>query len=560
MHLIFLSPAPPPLVSFSCSHISSSPIWRLLFSSANARTVSSSGQEPRKQPTYTTVGSIYNPDAATPIQPPTRRARTRRNPFSGRDNSLVNFLDLVDSVLATGSASINNNWPSQSSSSSTAFNYTPLQQNDARAVSPVRDRGNSTSISVDMPIPNLRSGGLPSPTGFNDTLSPEDALAARINVKGLTNLASYPNPMQKAAQKALARARLANLNRSDSSSTSSLGQSDLINDRFLGIQNSTSVATGLPRPLTAGPPGQRPFKSTTLDAASRCLRVDDQMSPLASIFRPRSSLGVLNNPGPSRPVFEDGNGLTGGDRFGSTVNDERQHHAVSYPSADQSTIRSLSLRSPSEMPGAPSNDLRNKIQDTLPPERAKVYFGNSLPPSYNGRYRPIPDDWHSKYPINERNLTQDPITDRMTKVNRIFYSGAESLVKSMDQIVRDRNYRRLENKVGVIGEERERLRGSHMERVGEDGKLLLPHLTVEQANEMESAELVKPLLNMAFATLLGYKTEAQAGSSNRNPSLHSFKVEEEWIDHSEDGHSSFFSIPPEEQARKRVRRKARRGY
>src|SRR5438034_9357410 len=31
-----------------------------------------------RQPTYTTVGSIYNPNAEKPLQPPTRRGRTIR--------------------------------------------------------------------------------------------------------------------------------------------------------------------------------------------------------------------------------------------------------------------------------------------------------------------------------------------------------------------------------------------------------------------------------------------------------------------------------------------------
>jgi hypothetical protein len=156
---------------------------------------------------------------------------------------------------------------------------------------------------------------------------------------------------------------------------------------------------------------------------------------------------------------------------------------------------------------------------------------------------------------------QETFSERMTKINRNFYAGTEGLVRNMEQIVRDHNYRCLENKVGVIGEERERLRGSHIERLGADGKVQPPALSVDEVNRMSDADVAKPLVNMAFATLLRYKEESESGASASNAWPSGFiKADDAWVDDTEEGNTSLFTKPKDDLRKKKAPKKARRGY
>ncbi len=144
---------------------------------------------------------------------------------------------------------------------------------------------------------------------------------------------------------------------------------------------------------------------------------------------------------------------------------------------------------------------------------------------------------------------QESFSERLTKINQTFYAGTEGLVKNMEQIVRDHNYRCLENKVGVIGEERERLRGSHIERLGADGKVQPPPLSVEDADMMDEADIAKPLVNMAFATLLSYKEESESRASGQNAWISGFiTADDAWVDTSDEGNMSFFGEPQDDQS------------
>ncbi|KAG7291582.1 hypothetical protein NEMBOFW57_001601 [Staphylotrichum longicolle] len=203
--------------------------------------------------------------------------------------------------------------------------------------------------------------------------------------------------------------------------------------------------------------------------------------------------------------------------------------------------------------------------DTLPPERIKQYYPHGFPSNYDGQYKPIGDDWHSKYPTQEDKATQEGLSERLTKINQNFYAGTEGYVRSMEQIMRDhnsRNLENLENKVGTIGEERERLRGSHIERQGVEGKFAPPSLTVEEVDMMDEADIARPLVNMAFATLLSYKEESETRTSAENVWPSGFiDADDAWVDSSDEGNVSFFIRTKEEQMKRRkILKKPRRGY
>lgn len=454
--------------------------------------------------------------------------------------------------------------PSPPSTASILRQYSPLQQNYDRAAIPVPEREDSTFTEFNMSMPSVRSGNLPSPTEFgsNGSVAAEDTLTSRITVKGLTNLASYPNPMQKAAQNTLARARAANVGLSRPGTPSSLSSTtpDLLKDRLFNTY-SARPAIGPPQPLKAGPPGQRAFKPTTLDAATRSLRTEDQVPPTS--YQSRSPIGFQYNPDATiLAAFDDDDGVHTSARGTQLSFDENQHGPVSRNPSDITGFGGISTPSPFDTSTEILDGARRKVHDTLPPERVKQYFPAGFPSSYDGRHRPVGDDWTTKYPVPEDRLMQESFSERMTKINRNFYAGTEGLVRNMEQIIRDHNYRCLENKVGVIGEERERLRGSHIERLGADGKVQPPILSVDEVNRMDEADVAKPLVTMTFATLLSYKERSESGASGQNGWPSSFtKAEDGWVDATEEGNTSFFTKPKEDYLKKKkIPKKVRRGY
>ncbi|KAL2126397.1 hypothetical protein VTI74DRAFT_1004 [Chaetomium olivicolor] len=391
-------------------------------------------------------------------------------------------------------------------------------------------------------------------------MATEDTLA-HLTVKGITNLASFPNPMQKAARDALARARTANLalDRSDTPLSVVSTNVDYLKDRVPGSYGTTPAVSGPPQPLTAGPPGQRQFKPVTVEASTKAPGAENLVAhtlPKANIYQSMPPIG--------HPHTISSNVLArfnGNDQFGTTKQlvrsslDRSQGELVSHHLSELKDFR--------RTPGPPEGNMdqaRRKIYDTLPPEAVKQYYPRGFPTNYDGRHKPVADEWESKYPATEGMSAQRTFSQQLTAINRSFYAGTERLVRNMEQIVRDHNYRCLENKIGVIGEERQRLRGSHIERLGADGKVQPPLLTVEEVNAMDEGEAAKPLVNMAYATLLRYKEEGQSGASAGWPSGF-IRAEDDWVDTTDEGNNSFFSTPKEEQLKKRrIPRKPRRGY
>lgn len=185
---------------------------------------------------YTTVGSLYNPQSQ-PLQPPVRRGRTVKSLFP---------------------------YKSESPSGPSQLQYTPLQQNSDRAVSPARpDIEPLSSILATTTVQERQdlqrfdvtnshfhqdprmSSPMWSPTANNDGTARQisnrlvngmgsvadpiiddnsvlrantrtnsdhvndkaEAKLFAMNFNSLTNLASYPNPMQRPAQKVLASHR-----------------------------------------------------------------------------------------------------------------------------------------------------------------------------------------------------------------------------------------------------------------------------------------------------------------------------------------------------------------
>ncbi|KAG6005726.1 hypothetical protein E4U21_007742 [Claviceps maximensis] len=244
-----------------------------------------------KQPTYHTAGTIYKPSSSQPLQPPARRGRSLRWP-TGSSLNAADLAFLPKTALSELKTSVGNSY-------SALQQYTPLQQNYDRAVSPFN---NQDHIYAKMPIEkphlqlsnisNFQSIGMSDPRiserlmrsekevffgnpssdgedgdneddGDNDEDDDVNNNALKnLPVQSLAHLASYSNPTQKAARRAFqrgSRARQYVLSSSTGSASStspsglaSLRTQDVSNDEGQGVFENKHLL--MPETYTLKPP------------------------------------------------------------------------------------------------------------------------------------------------------------------------------------------------------------------------------------------------------------------------------------------------------------------
>ncbi|GJN81349.1 hypothetical protein PLIIFM63780_004882 [Purpureocillium lilacinum] len=204
-------------------------------SPASAASAASS-PAPQQQPTYTTAGTIYNPNSSQPLQPPARRGRATKWNVGNNQTDLCLFPKAVLAGLTMKAAANGRTTGMQQ--------YAPLQQNSDRAVSPlsISEHG-SMGIALVSQTPRLHAGNLSTQShslahkenviaseaanensdnttdsgghdfaghvseqhgdGVDDDNTAPPAHLLSMSINGLKSLASYPNPCQKDAQKLL---------------------------------------------------------------------------------------------------------------------------------------------------------------------------------------------------------------------------------------------------------------------------------------------------------------------------------------------------------------------
>lgn len=325
---------------------------------ASSTGTASSSQTPTA-PTYTTAGTIYNPNSTQPLQPPARRGRSLKWTSSVLHPDLALLPKSLLSNLPLG--------PYGTTRVSPAPKYSPLQQNYDRAVSPavpdIKAEETPRSVVSDMFSPNQEAssfsaighGILPEDSSDSEDEHSEASMKPLMNmtVKSLQNLASYPNPNQRMAQKAILRSVKSTLAASDSQN-SSITRLDFLatrtpepfnpaNTRFDGVQDGnngilftnqkqlraslqpsitdgshdvhgryTTMSSGVPQPLTAGPPGQRQYRPGAFEASLKTLEPMNMTSlsheqDFATIMEQNAlPSGLLGSSAPSAP-FGDGN-------------------------------------------------------------------------------------------------------------------------------------------------------------------------------------------------------------------------------------------------------------
>lgn len=478
------------------------------------------------QPTYTTAGTIYNPSSSQPLQPPTRRGRSLKWTSGGAYSDLSL---LPRSLLASLQAKSNG----RISPYPTA-QYTPLQQNYDRAAHPISKSGYVDDMTCRW------SGTLASPGPESDeTMSyvasdrdhdeddeeeeddeGMDNIMMNMTVKSLHNLASYPNPNQKKAQKALLRPVKPRLNLQNTAGANDMqvqpwdprpspdslydrswvkprhSNSDSVTSQLMAKAELQSImrrgqregptpppnsegsehhaswlahlGLGAPRPLTAGPPGQRQYRASTFKSTFKALSTEVKAASQAEEDDAYAvTARVLQHAG-----IDDARGKL----EGSLSRHESEAACYTHLFQGSQTLQASSPNVSYGIVGSPDN--RNSTRDG----------SNGIAAVDEARARP---EWGIHAACGGVRSRRDPeheagLAAYMEKMDRLWYYGCETLC---GESVRDANNAR--EMLGVIGDG----------RPGRSGANRHEELKIAEANEMDVAEHAKPLLDMAMANL-----------------------------------------------------------
>lgn len=537
------------------------------------------------QPTYTTAGTIYNPGSSQPLQPPTRRGRSAKW-STGQHSDLCLF---PKSVLAGLTMQATNG----GRVATTLQQYTPLQQNYDRAISPLSESEHA-AMYVSLQTPRMRSGNTPAPLSFlfPDKDDEKDAVKEKLvgeelgnfsneedgvddddqgmdplmnmTVKSLNNLASYPNPNQKKAQKALLRGARTNLGGLCSARISASPSPSLramsppeepttdVGNRPLGLlrpsqldiitkieisrkttrllptarspspasnfenvdsvsTSSTTLATGpgAPRPLTAGPPGQRQYRPSTFESTFKALHTKTQAQDLA---KEESEGFAIAKQTLAHVGIDDFNNLT----------------LESLPSPSGNAQPNIAKPSP-QPKSAISEILEGSEPDVEPARHEAPGFAwdRALDMSWTS-WRDTSPSARERYMRGTARLTPESVTARNQRIDSFWYTGSALLGKKPEEIVAESSYRKLQHSYGVIGDGRPK-----------NTKTEYPPIGVEEATRTPVSEHAKPLVNMAFATLVRHVEERAVES----PFQQFGTPAERLCDNSAKGNASFFSKP-----------------
>ncbi|RYP73932.1 hypothetical protein DL770_007692 [Monosporascus sp. CRB-9-2] len=527
-------------------------------------------QEQQQQPTqiYTTVGSVYNPQAAQPLQPPARRGRTIKWPPTPHSESTHSHLPKSTLNVLPYRNNISHISQSPPATLNSFHHYSPLRQNFDRAVSPCGSPGPHHLLSQDsdihlrtgMALPNMSRGNSPAATTAVGSDKRDDANVysdydedvegvehlKQMSVKTLTNLASYLNPMQKAAQKLLSRARpiaaatptyaqarqsplyhqpsgimgkqrslpLSGLRhtRSDPVAATSL-QPERFDDN--GYRNrtfrpppgftaplqkntigpgfqarrpptpSTSLfqGAGVPQPLTAGPPGQRHYRTSALESTFSAMQNRFRRTP--GLDDDSSMPNPYNEQIHRRHLVYSGDGESS-PSFRSERASSRQK-VLGLDRAAMLETAAMGLDKPKEQ-------TKSKILvDTLGAEEAHKWYPGGIPTEFNYDTMVVPEDWTKDYPLDNTHERRrvESLATHMDGMIRHFYSGTEMSNKTIAEAIEEKNRRVLKRTLGVIGGERSKTKG----------KIESPKIAIDDAIKIPAHEHVKPLLSMALQTL-----------------------------------------------------------
>ncbi|KAI6777866.1 uncharacterized protein J7T54_002764 [Emericellopsis cladophorae] len=526
-------------------------------STATCFSTVSSGNVAKTQPTYTTAGTIYNPSTVQPLQAPVRRGRLSKWPAGGYQTDLSLLPKSFLAALPLPNSSPIRTNPEQ---------YSPLQQNYDRAVNPAlfNDTDHTMAkvypqkLSFDCELPSINApsrdveasvdgGERPALLYNSDESNTDDEFInmdplTGMTFKSLQNLASYPNPSQKRARKALQGVKPASLNigahghptsspkktelgsiglpkkvgnattrqlaapaagRTNSSQANNTavpcpfdGPDDVANS--YNHKQSTSgfqEGSGVPRPLTAGPPGQRQYRASTFESTLKALQTRAQRQTLGvewdsgnNSHRPSSLL---------RDTEDDWDPSTGRSVTPCPVLDSK---SPTVQSVATSVLYDYSL---------PKPEYAYNLNPTYHFESHKQTMTDHGEADQTLSYPDKPIVGDSRLVTATNYPTATSIQARKDLTYTYWYAGSGFMSKPTAEAVVDARFRRLEHSFGVIGDRR-------------PGKAENQHLpiSIDEAKKMPVSDHAQPLLNAAFQTLLEWREHQCSNQQSARPEQH----------------------------------------
>ncbi|KAI1779010.1 hypothetical protein F4818DRAFT_437812 [Hypoxylon cercidicola] len=541
---------------------------------------------------YTTVGSVWQ-QQSVPMQPPERRGRTLRSFMSQPyDENLSTFTDNVPSFPHVSSNQYFSEYyphhhPNQQlHQQHYVAKYSPLQQNFDRAVSPrqlpplqgphdnqiespdqqintleeyhyakfANMSGQQKRVAPVIPVTPLRPipGNKKGDSNKRDDIKNLNAAAAEgteeddvddehddedmnyalshMPTKTLVNLASYKNPMQKAAQRILTKARQVpptagsqaypqvaapkpppgfsgpfgppgmgppgmgsknNLSDSEHSFSEQAYKPFGPSPAMSAARDSSPYPAilargpGAPQPLTAGPPGQRQFRPAAIE------------NPwLKNVDKPHEA-NPWEDFSPRYQSFPSAQAQQQRAMHGASQQSNAPHKQEGLPPVNRwgATTVPWGMNM-----GRPSKE---KMSDTLTEAQARKFYPRGLPADFNYDTEPIADDWQArrlqevgevgKKPMNTVLLQQTPgwQAEHKAKLHRDFYGGNNMINKDLNTAIYEQNSRTM---IRAIGSEMKESKKA-------EGRVDNRKLTVEQADDIPVHRHAEPLLSMVYQTL-----------------------------------------------------------
>ncbi|KAJ4248925.1 hypothetical protein NW757_008039 [Fusarium falciforme] len=505
--------------------------------------------------TYTTAGTPYNPSTAQPLQPPARRGRSLKWSAGLHTAGLSLF---PKSALASLPVKFVNH-------SSSSQEHSPMQTTLDRAISPIHDTEH-TCANMSAQVPRLVASATPSPLTslfsevVHDALSDAEASdddeneyelgmdpLLNMTVKSLQNLASYPNPNQKRAQKALSRGTKAALegykavtrseepstplNRRtgpqeplqihlDSPSMLRHAQAETIGygrpqddgfwnppDKSCAIQPDTvkpfdaavsgrisdkfgsatlASGPGAPRPLSAGPPGQRQYRPSTFKSTFKALKPqasgqdldqedDDDVLMITRQTLQQAGIDEKRHE-PKSPLFK------------QTASLSTAPISVTPQKTMSSTKAFL----------AKLNEERDANPCGLANDKPACPFETLLvqQPPYPTCWNPTPVTSTCRYAPNDDVWAANKLQKRREMVDRAWYAGANFMRATTEELAWDVQFPKPKCKFGAVGDSRPIKKGGEQRSV-----------ETEKIEHLSVAELAGPLLNMAFVKVQQFQED-----------------------------------------------------
>jgi hypothetical protein len=282
----------------------------------------------------------------------------------------------------------------------------------------------------------------------------------------------------------------------------------------LALANQNS---GVPRPLTAGPPGQRQYLtngiSTGIKSTIESRQLKNESKNLSAVYT---------------------------EHFPGALVDSQKCHSIldqqAFTNAKSQDLRVTSqIPAPVQQPRASAFEgdiFGSKLVDSLPISAITKYY-HGLPSDMTGNWTPL--SYQTKVKMGQISGVQEPATAveeelalRM-QMDDWFYSGQQEYGKTINDHINDMERR----------EEVRRTSGFGHIRLPPKKIIEKMPITEQEMKDMTSAEATEPLVDALFGTLLGYADETSDSESRRH--LSGFvKAPDFLIDSSEKGNMSFF--------------------